>query len=136
TATATGVTAFLTTSTPDVFIDQPNGTYGTIAVGATATNPSPFKIHFTTGFMCATNVDFTITATTTSDGTFTSTFRLPTSFGIGSSAQFDNNTVTPLIDSGVVDIPFMVSGLSSSVAHVTASFYLTHTFDSDLVISL
>src|SRR5262249_36859685 len=57
------------------------------------------------------------------------------------ATQFDNDTVTPLLDQvgttdGVVDIPFVVSGVSAPVAKVSASFYATHTFDSDLVISL
>jgi subtilisin-like proprotein convertase family protein len=121
---------------PGVVIDQATSTFSNMAPGASATNSSVFKIHFAGGFDCGTNADFTLSVTTTSDGNFSIPFRLGTTSTAGAPVRFNNNTSTPLVDVAVTDIPFTVSGFTGAVAKVTVSFYATHTFDSDLQISL
>jgi subtilisin-like proprotein convertase family protein len=59
-----------------------------------------------------------------------------TQSGVGAGTTFVNNTVTPIPDVTTTDIPIVVSGLTQPISNVTLSVYLTHTFDSDLTISL
>jgi len=136
TSTATGVSGTLSTAVPGVVIDQAASTFSNMAPGATATNASLFKIRFTGGFVCGTKLDLTLSVTTASDGSFSMPFRLGTTFTVGAPARFDRNTSTPLPDVAVTDIPFTVSGFTGGAGKVTVSFYATHTFDSDLKISL
>ena len=49
---------------------------------------------------------------------------------------FDNVTTLGIPDSTTVESALSLSGLSGRISHVSVSFYLTHTFDADLTISL
>jgi subtilisin-like proprotein convertase family protein len=64
------------------------------------------------------------------------TFSIPTTGPIGPTQQFDNNTSTPIPDLTTTNIPIIVSGFVGTLADVNLSVYLTHTYDSDLTLSL
>ncbi len=75
-ATATGVTATLTTSTPGVTISQPASAYPNIATSGTQSNSVPFQITTSPSFVCGTPIGLTETVTT-SAGTQVLTFAIP-----------------------------------------------------------
>ncbi|MCU1268142.1 MAG: glycosyl hydrolase, repeat-containing protein [Acidobacteria bacterium] len=62
--TYTGVTATLTTSTPNVSVTTGNSAYPDIAAGATQNNTTTFIVQFAGGFVFGTKVDFTLNVTT------------------------------------------------------------------------
>jgi len=73
----------------------------------------------------------------TDQGSFTNTFRVPTG-GAGTIFRVDNSGAVPIPDNnpaGAIS-SVVVSNITAAVAKVTVSLYLTHTFDSDLTISL
>ena len=79
---------------------------------------------------------------TNSVGTVPSNTALLTVQALGTSISSGNSTATAIPDAtsggpgAAVDIPFTVSGLTGTVGEVTFSLYLTHTYVSDLVITL
>jgi subtilisin-like proprotein convertase family protein len=133
-ATATGVTGTLSTSTPEVTVLQATKPYPDLAPGASGTNSTAFTIFTSPSFVCGTPVQFTLTLNYTG-GPEVVNFTLQ-SGSPGTASQFDNNTPTPLPDVTTTDIPIAVSGFTGPVAKVTLSLHLLHTFDGDLIISL
>ena len=75
--TASGVTAVLSTSTPNVTIAQPNTTFPTMSEGATGAAQFPFTVSTSPAFVCGTPIAFTLTITTSAGGS-TVTFTIPT----------------------------------------------------------
>jgi subtilisin-like proprotein convertase family protein len=79
---------------------------------------------------------------TNSLGTVSSNTALLTVKALGTAISGGNSTATAIPDATSggpgtpVDIPFTVSGLTGTVGEVTLSLYLTHTYVSDLVITL
>ncbi|MBI4852869.1 MAG: proprotein convertase P-domain-containing protein [Acidobacteria bacterium] len=136
TSTASGVTATLATTTPGVTVVTPNASYPNIAAGMTATNNTPFVIMTAPNFVCGTNIQFTLTVNTASDGSF----MVPFSVGsgtVGAPMSFESvNVPVNILDVATVTSTTNVSGLTGSVGKVTVSFFLTHTFDADLDIFL
>jgi hypothetical protein len=76
-APATNVSAVLSTSTAGVTIAQPNSAYPNMAIDASGTNTTPFKVSTAPGFACGTKIDFTLTVTF-NGGSQVSQFSLPT----------------------------------------------------------
>lgn len=74
---ATGVSATLSTSTPNVTITQPNSPYANTAVDQNTTNTVPFSVSTSAGFVCGTTIDFTLTVTTAEGSTNNIAFSLP-----------------------------------------------------------
>ncbi len=56
-----GITAVLSTTTPEVTISQPNSAYPDTAEGSTSTNTDPFQVSTSASFVCGTPIDFTLT---------------------------------------------------------------------------
>ena len=75
--TATGVSAVLSTTTPDVMISQANSTYPDIPAGMFVTNNTPFEVSTSSNFACGRNIFFSLTVTS-SAGTNILDFILPT----------------------------------------------------------
>ena len=48
----------------------------------------------------------------------------------------DNNAFNALVDPGTIESSLITSGLTGQITNVTVSFYITHTWDADLRISL
>ncbi|MDZ7361708.1 MAG: proprotein convertase P-domain-containing protein [candidate division KSB1 bacterium] len=133
-ATATGVTATLSTSTPEVTVLQATQSYPNLAPGASGTNTTAFTIFTSPSFVCGTPVQFTLTLNY-AGGPDVANFTLQ-SGSPGTAISFDNNTSTPIPDVATTNIPIAVSGFTGAIAKVTLSLHLLHTFDGDLVISL
>jgi len=62
--TYTGVSAVLSTTTPNVTVTTANSTYPNIAAGATQNNTTTFIVQFGGGFVFGTKVDFALNVTT------------------------------------------------------------------------
>jgi len=65
TASATGVSAVLSTTTPNVTITQPNSGYPDIAPGGTQSNSVPFQISTNGAVACFTSLDLKLTVSFT-----------------------------------------------------------------------
>lgn len=136
TSTASGVTATLATTTPGVTVVTATASYPNIAAGMTATNNTPFVIMTSPSFVCGTMIQLTLTVNTTSDGAFMIPFSVA-SGSLGTPMSFESTNVpVNILDVNTVTSTTNVSGLSGAVGKVTVSFFLTHTFDADLDISL
>lgn len=78
TATATGVSAVLSTSTPNVTISQPNASFADIPAGQSRSNTVPFQISTGSALVCFTNINLTLTVSYTGGGSpYVSNFSLP-----------------------------------------------------------
>ena len=134
---ATGVGATITTSTPGVTILQGASTYPDIPAGGNATNITPFRIQTAPSFLAGTRINISM-AVTTAQGPFTVPVQLNTSAPSGASSSFSATGPVPIPDNNptgaVLNIP--VSGFSSAISKVVVQLRITHTFDSDLTISL
>ncbi|MGI8956557.1 MAG: hypothetical protein ACR2II_06550 [Chthoniobacterales bacterium] len=58
-----GVSAVLSTTTPNVTVTQPNSPYPNTAENATGVNTIPFQVSTSAGFVCGTTINFTLTTT-------------------------------------------------------------------------
>lgn len=56
-----GVSAVLSTTTPDVIVAQSNSAYPDVPENATGTNLTPFQVSTLPAFVCGTPIDFTLT---------------------------------------------------------------------------
>lgn len=72
-----GVTAVLSTTTPEVTITVPNSPYPDTAEGATGVNTTPFQVSTSSAFVCGTTINFTLTVSF-SGGSSVLTFAIPT----------------------------------------------------------
>jgi len=135
TAAATGVSMNLRTNTPGVKVTQASSAYPNIGPGASGTNTTPFQISTAPSFACGAIVILTALLTTQQES-------LVFPVGIASSSgsiprDFASKDVPKAIpDLSTVESVATVSGITGPVDRVTVSVFLTHTFDSDLVISL
>ena len=77
----TGISAVLSTSTPNVVVDQPNSAYPDLAINASGSNLTPYAAHTTSSFVCGTPIDFTLTETSALGGTRVFQFSFPTCAG-------------------------------------------------------
>lgn len=67
---ASNVSVTLSTSTPGVTIDNPTQNYGTIAAGATALNPTQFRLGIASNFACGTKITINVAASTGDNSSF------------------------------------------------------------------
>lgn len=58
---ATGVSAVLSTTTPNVTISQPNAAFADIPVGQSRTTLTPFQVSTAAGLTCLSNINLTLT---------------------------------------------------------------------------
>ncbi len=135
-ATATGVEGILTSTNLGVIIAQSVSTFPDIPVGGTGVNFIPYRISTSPEFICGTTVDLTLVIKSDVDSR-TNLIHLPSGV-IGAPIRLDNNTVFQIPDANPIGIssPIVVSNFSGSVGKVTVGLYLTHTYDSDLLIQL
>ena len=132
--TASNIVAKLGTATANVFVVQNTSAYPNVAPGQLVTNSTPFLFYTSPAFVCGTQIQFTNTTTSvgrTNTGVFTRNSGLP-----ASPLRYDNNTPVAIQDNGTTLSTNLVSGFGSSLGNVTISLYLTHTYDSDLLIDL
>jgi hypothetical protein len=153
-ATALGVSATLTTSTPGVTITSATSSYPNIGSnGQSANNITPFAFTLANTATCGVAIDFTLTvnASNSNEGPQTFTFKVQTGEPNTSVISYTGPPV--LIRSDIpstVTIPITVSGLSGPIGDLNFSFDgsgctsdigattvgLDHTWVGDLVITL
>lgn len=134
--TASAITATLSTTTPGVVIKLASSPYPNLAATSSGVNTNAFQISTYPSFVCGTNVSFTLNITY-SGGSTTVDFSVPTG-NPATVQQFDNSSSFPIPDnnSNGIDVPIVVSGVTSGISKVTVSLYLTHTYNSDLSLQL
>jgi subtilisin-like proprotein convertase family protein len=143
TADATGVSGTLSTTTPGVTVLDGTKSYPNINTGAAATNANPFSVKVGFGFPCGTEISFTLTITT-DQSVFAVPFKLrtgllspPVTFSTaGPPVPIPDGDPKPGGDGPPADLPLTVSGLTGLIGNVDVSMFVTHTYDSDLDISL
>ena len=140
TFTATNVAAQITALTPGVTVITPTANYGTIAPGAAAVNATPFGFSIDGGVPCGTALSF-MKVITSDQRVFTITFNLvaalPPAMSPVVNTYVSTDVPKPIPDANpngvnsVVNVPgdFLVG-------KATASLTISHTYDSDLDISL
>lgn len=153
-ATATGVRATLTTSTPGVTITNPSANYPNIgANGQSATNNRPLAFTLAETAICGLAIDFTLTVNDANSNSGPQVFTFQVSTGqpgtTGTTISYAGPPVE-IVDDGEVSIPLEVSGLTNAISDLNLSFDgstctsvagaptvgLDHTWVGDLVITL
>jgi hypothetical protein len=79
-ANATGISATLTTTTPDVTVTQGSSSYPNLVIDATGANSTPFQIQTSNSFACGTEIEFDLNLTFP-NGSKTVSFTVPTCTG-------------------------------------------------------
>jgi hypothetical protein len=75
---ATGVTATLSTSNPNVTVTEATASFPTIAAGGSQTSSTPFRLSTGGALVCLSNIDLTLTVTYTGGGSpFVGNLNLP-----------------------------------------------------------
>jgi subtilisin-like proprotein convertase family protein len=114
-ASASAVSATLSSSTPGVTITTANSAYPTIPSGQTRGNTTPFAFTLDSGAVCGLKVDFTLSVTFTGLGTKPTVLQFPLQTGGAGAAQLTSYSGAPVEipddDSAGVDIPLTVAGV-------------------------
>jgi subtilisin-like proprotein convertase family protein len=152
-ATATAVSATLSTSTPGVTITTANSAYPTIPAGQARSNSTPFAFSLSSAAVCGLKVDFTLSVSFTGLGTkptvlhFTlqtggSTPPLRTSYSGAAVPIPDDDTVgvdIPLTVAGVGQLrslSFQIDGTTCSADQGATTVGVDHSWVGDLVFLL
>jgi uncharacterized repeat protein (TIGR01451 family) len=133
---ATNIVGKLSTTTPGVIIGQRTSPYPDLPNATLGTNLIPFTISTSPNFVCGTPVDLTLLVKSDQQ-TRIFTFRFATGTR-GVPVRYDNFNPVAIPDNNPVGAssPITVSGFNNSISKVTVGMFLTHTFDSDLYITL
>jgi len=152
-ATATGVSATLTSLTPTVSIVQGSSPYANLVAGGTGNNTAPYVISVAPNHVCGAAINLRLSISS-AQGTGTYDFSLPTGTTTGPSTQtfsytgpavaITDNTVTgvnvPLTVSGysgtVSDLDFRFDGATCSATAGSTTVGLDHTYVGDLIVTL
>lgn len=114
-ATASAVSATLSTSTPGVTITTANSAYPTITAGQSRANTTPFAFHLDPGAVCGLRVNFTLSVSYTGLGTKPTVLQFPLQTGGAGAAQLTSysGAAVPIPDDDAagVDIPLTVAGV-------------------------
>jgi subtilisin-like proprotein convertase family protein len=133
-----GVTAVLSSSTPEVFVDPTLRVFPDLQPNDSATSNIPFHISTGPGYVCGSNAVFLLEVRSANQGSFAQPFRLnsPVS-GAGNTNSFaSTNGPMAVPDLGTIESAIQVSGIGLPLAQVRVGVYITHTYDQDLRISL
>lgn len=136
--TATGVVAELRSLTPGVVVNPSPRAFSDIPPAGTGINQLPFRISTTPGYSCATPASFSLHVTTENAGEFNLNFLLASSPpATGGALTFVSTDVPrPIPDLGLIESAILVSNVSRQIEKVRVGLYVTHSFDSDLVMLL
>jgi autotransporter-associated beta strand protein len=127
----TGISATLSSASPNVAVTQPFSAYPDVPGSGTGTNAAAFQISTTTNFVCGTNINLALSVNS-SLGSFTMNLVLPTGEPSAVPNRYDNSAPTSIPDVGSINSTNTVAGFVGPLAKVAVALYLTHTFDSDL----
>jgi subtilisin-like proprotein convertase family protein len=136
--TLTGVTAILSSMTPDLLADPRPHQFPDVPPNQTAVAALPFEISSTPAFVCGSNATLQLQINTANLGTFVQPFTLTSSIaGLGNINAFaSTNVPLDIPDMGTAESGIQVSGIVLPLAQVKVSAYITHTYDQDLRVSL
>lgn len=136
--TITGITAVLSSSTPQVFVDPTPRLFPDLTPGQSNISTVPFHISTSPAFICGSNAIFRLEVTTANLGSFEQPFELNSRLAGLGSTRFLTATNVPIDipDVGGIDSGVEVSGIVLPLARVRVAAYITHTYDQDLVLSL
>lgn len=136
TIAATGISAVLTTTEPQVQILQGASAYPDIAgAGGTGTNTTPFKVRTSPTYPAGKPMNLVLTLTT-AQGPLSIPFTIVTSGGVPTSLGATGPVAIPDNDGIGVAMTIPVAGFSSVLSKVAVRVRITHTFDGDLVLRL
>lgn len=116
---ATGISAFLSTTTPGVIVTQPKSTYPSIPAGKQRRNDTLFQINTSPAYSCGP-ISFTLTIRTATDGSFAIPFELQ------AGESFDNDIPVPVPDLETANSLITVTNFPGAVPKVTVSLFLSH----------
>ena len=133
---ATNLRATLTSTTPGVLVTARASLYPDLPVGVAGTNLTAFQISTAPSLICGTPISLVLTLKS-DQGSQTNAFAL-NSGGLGVPLRYDNPTAYPIPDATPTgaDSPVVVSNFNSAVLKATVGLYITHTYDSDLLLEL
>ena len=134
TVAATGITATLTTTTPQVSILSGSSAYPDIPVAGTGTNTTPFQLGVTSLFQIGRPIDLVL-AVNAAGSPFVLPFQVltggtPASLTVSATGPIaipDNNGL-----GAYLDVP--VAGFVGTLSKVVVGLRITHTFDGDLIL--
>jgi PKD repeat protein len=124
-ATASNITATLTTSTPGVNISQGVSTYPTITNGTSANNSTPFQMSTSPSFTCGTTVTLTLNVTY-AGGSNVLTYALPS----GSTNYTLTTSTGASIVPGVTDVGNHDDDTTTTIALPFAYTFYGQTYNS------
>ncbi len=135
-AIATNTQGVLSTSAPGVTVTTANANFGSITPGFGANSLTPFVIQTAPTFVPGSPINFSLALTST-EGSWNETISLAT--GIGNDFGFPSATTPAAIPDNLpagVNVPIVVSGLTSPVSDVQLALRITHSWVGDLVATL
>jgi len=136
--TISGITAVLSSASPEVFADPTPCTFPDLLPNQSAVSTVPFHLSAGPAFVCGSNTLFRLKVTTSNLGNFEQPFQLDSQIaGFGDTNLFTaTNVPVDIPDLGGIDSGITVSGIALPLARVRVAAYITHAYDQDLVISL
>jgi len=136
TIAATGISAVLTTTEPQVQILQGSSAYPDIAgSGGMGTNATPFKLRTTPTYPAGKPMNLVLNLTT-AQGPLSIPFTIVTTGGVPTAVAATGPVAIPDNDGIGVAMTIPVAGFSSVLSKVAVQVRITHTFDGDLVLRL
>ena len=125
----------LTESQAGLSVSQPNSAYPNIAAGAVANNTTQFQAALASSYSCGTTARFTLNVST-NQGSFAVPIDVPTG-GPGVPANVNSTDVPKAIpDLGTATSTLTIAGSGTIQDVDVRNLDITHTFDSDLIITL
>jgi len=132
----TGISAVLSTSASNIVVDPAPHFFADIPPDGSSTSSVPFRISTTPLFSYGTNFNFLLHVTSSNNLSFDLPFQLDSPQPLGPNTNFATSATVPIPDLGIAEAPLTVSGVNWPLGIIKASVHVTHTFDSDLRLSL
>ncbi len=133
---ATGISAVLTTTDPQVQILQGASAYPDLAAGGgTGANATPFKIRTGLTYPAGKPMNLVLNLTT-AQGPLSIPFTIQTTGGAPTPVAATGPVAIPDNDGIGVALSIPVAGFTNVLSKVAVQLRLTHTFDGDLVLRL
>jgi uncharacterized repeat protein (TIGR01451 family) len=130
----TGISATLTTTNANVIVTARQSPYPNLPSGSSASNTVAFQFSTSQNFICGTIINFTLVLKS-DQFTQTNFFSLP-SGSLGTPVQYNSTAPVPIPDLSSGDSSLLVTNFNSTVLKATVGIFVTHTYDSDLLLQL
>lgn len=132
----TGIAATLSTTNTNVLVTQPFSTYANMAASGAASNTTSFQISMLPSFPCGSDLNLTLALTTSSHGAFMLPIVLHSGDASATPLRYDINTATNIADASTIESTNVVAGFTGTLMKAGVALWLTHTWDSDLSLTL